>query len=101
MLALKIDAQFSVIEAALIGYGRWRAMQKVKRKADVVGQEPTREQLQMDESLEGESEIINSNLEKWCLQLQRLRFKVISPAKILIMVLISNRILLSSNVLLL
>ena len=76
MLALKIDARFSVIEAALIGYGRWRATQKVKRKANGAGQEAPSEQLRTDESLEGEFEMINSNLEKWCLQLQQLRFKV-------------------------
>ena len=98
MLALKIDARFSVIEAALIGYGRWRATQKVKRKANGTGQEAPSEQLRTDESIEDEFEIINSNLEKWCLQLQQLRFKVIFMTQVPIIVLIWSRILLSSNV---
>lgn len=28
--ALRVDAQFSVIEAGLMGYGRWRAVQRAK-----------------------------------------------------------------------
>lgn len=28
--ALKLDAQFSVIEAGLMGYGRWRAIQRAR-----------------------------------------------------------------------
>ena len=56
--ALKLDAQFSVIEASLLGYARWRAGQRAKNS----------------ESLSDDTSRINNLLEQWCVRLLNLKF---------------------------
>ena len=58
--ALKLDAQFSVIEAALTGYTHWRT-QKYKQRDQ--------------SSLNQEQEAINSALDSWCRQLFEVKFE--------------------------
>ena len=58
--ALKLDAQFSVVEAALAGYTHWRT-EKYKQ----------RDQLAIDQELEA----INVALEGWCRKLFEARFE--------------------------
>lgn len=57
---LKLDAQFSVVEAALIGYGKWRGVQKAKHP---------------DGILTEQENIIIPSLEQWCSHLLELTFE--------------------------
>ena len=58
--ALKLDAQFSVIEAALLGYTHWRT-QKYRKPAS--------------SALDQEQEAINAALEAWCRRLFEASFE--------------------------
>ncbi|MCJ1398650.1 hypothetical protein MMC11_001851 [Xylographa trunciseda] len=57
--ALKLDAQFSVIEASLLGYGRWRAHQRAKK----------------DERMATVTGPINQRIQQWCARLMELSFE--------------------------
>ncbi|MCJ1432586.1 hypothetical protein MMC27_001943 [Xylographa pallens] len=57
--ALKLDAQFSVIEASLLGYSRWRAVRRAKK----------------DDTMTAVTGPLNQKIQQWCFRLMELRFE--------------------------
>ncbi|MCJ1378061.1 hypothetical protein MMC17_001157 [Xylographa soralifera] len=57
--ALKLDAQFSVIEASLLGYSRWRAVRRAKK----------------DDTMTAITGPLNHKIQQWCIRLMELRFE--------------------------
>ncbi|MCJ1285753.1 hypothetical protein MMC26_005094 [Xylographa opegraphella] len=61
--ALKLDAQFSVVEASLLGYSRWRAVRRAKK----------------DNAMTAITGPLNHKIQQWCSRLLELRFEVSDP----------------------
>lgn len=76
MVVLRVDAQFTVVEAALKGYMKWRSTHGSKPQRDVRAvQLPAAESL-LIEKQEQERTAIEDYLESWCERLLELQFEV-------------------------
>jgi len=76
MVVLRVDAQFTVVEAALKGYMKWRSSHGTKPQRDVkMSPSPANEALLTVEK-EQERIAIENYLESWCERLLELQFEV-------------------------
>jgi len=58
--SLRLDAQASVVEAAIVGYAKWRAIQRIKPGGD---------------DHKGQQQAIDSNLERWTIKTMELSWE--------------------------
>lgn len=76
MVVLRVDAQFTVVEAALKGYMKWRSTHGSKPQRDVrTGKSPPTGSLLTKEQ-EQERTAIEDYLESWCARLLEMQFEV-------------------------
>lgn len=75
MPVLRVDAQFTVVEAALKGYMKWRATHGTKPQEDVERPTPARLLSHADCAQEEERTNMENNLEGWCERLLAVNFE--------------------------
>jgi exportin-5 len=77
MPVLRVDAHFTVVEAALKGYMKWRVAHGSKPQQDVnILQSHT--QTKADLGQEQERIAMENNLEAWCESLLEMQFEVMA-----------------------
>jgi exportin-5 len=72
---LRVDAQFTVVEAALKGYMKWRSAHGSKPQQDVLRSIQLMRHL-TDEWQEQQRIDIENNIETWCERLLEMQFEV-------------------------
>ncbi|MCJ1390853.1 hypothetical protein MMC18_003714 [Xylographa bjoerkii] len=73
--ALKLDARFSVIEASLLGYSRWRAVRRAKKDVGPLIHPSSFAKPSLKETMSIITGPINQRIQEWCIHLMELRFE--------------------------